>query len=961
MTGALTAVSLLCCSALTIPADAEYARVAVHDPSVIKLEDGSYYIIGSHLAGARSTDLMNWTVTANSDKGTKNTTYFKDIYTDLEKPNTWSNTSANYDLSGNLWAPDIVWNENMQKWCMYLSVNGDDWHSSIVLCTADNIDGPYTYVDTIVYSGFETKPAYDANNYKNTDVEKVLGSNPDLSRYLTSAGRWNAEYGTNAIDPCTFYDEAGNLKMVYGSWFGGIFMLDLDENTGLRDYTVKYETVDSGTNKSDAYLGKKIAGGHWASGEGPYIEYMTPPGSNDGYYYLFLSYGYFNNKGGYNMRVFRSKNPEGPYLDQNGNNAFYETVTGDANTAGNIGERLMSNYQWSCNSRPNTAQGHNSALLDDDGKLFVIYHNKFDDQYGFHEVRTHQLIMNEDGWITAAAYEYSGEELSKKGHALEAVTGDYELIWHNPNQKFVNEKSADVEKPINITLNADGTVTGDIEASWTMTNGTPYMSFTWGGVTYKGAFIVQNDEAETPVKKMTFTATGINICIWGSKKEAYDISKDLVNRAGSGKLVYQADENAENNNLIKIGDTDLLSGVSYYITNKFNGLSLDLAGAETADGTNIQQWGLTGGSQQEWRIVATGNGYCKIVSMTDESKAVTVDGNNADNGLNIQIASYTGADNQQFKLIQNRGFYGIVSKSSGDKAGLDVYAWSEENGGNINQWEYWGGDCQLWYITPVYPEVNDSDYVIKSVNSGLWLSSDQNNSVIQDNQESVWTVTSTGDGYYQISDQSGKALTVQDGSAEDGKDIYLSDATGDNSQKFNLYLNNDGSYSILTAVSDSGSSLDVYGISQEAGANICQWDFWGGVGQNWILIPVAEAKEIPTETETVNETESVTESETVTETEFVTESETVTETESVTESETVSETENSVLYGDVDCNGTVNILDVIALNRNLLGKDTLSDQSRKNADVDQNQQVDSVDSLNIMKYIVGLVKVFPIE
>ena len=54
---------------------------------------------------------------------------------------------------------------------------------------------------------------------------------------------------------------------------------------------------------------------------------------------------------------------------------------------------------------------------------------------------------------------------------------------------------ADVEKPINITLNADGTVTGDIEATWTMTNGTPYMSFTWGGVTYKGAFIVQNDEA----------------------------------------------------------------------------------------------------------------------------------------------------------------------------------------------------------------------------------------------------------------------------------------------------------------------------------------------------------------------------------------------------------------------------------------------------------------------------------
>ncbi|MDE5792760.1 MAG: arabinase, partial [Oscillospiraceae bacterium] len=260
-------------------ANAVYNRVAVHDPSVVKLEDGSYYIIGSHLAAARSEDLCNWTITANSSAGTANTTYFDNIYTDLVIPNAWSNTSAGYDLSGNLWAPDIIWNPVMNKWCMYLSVNGNDWHSSIVLCTADKIDGPYNYVDTIVYSGFETNPLDNANNYKNTDVEKVLGSNPDLSRYLNSDGRWNASYGTNAIDPCVFYDEDNHLWMIYGSWFGGIYMLELDENTGLRDYNINYETV---TNVSDAYMGKKVAGGYYASGEGPYIEYMKAPDSNKG-------------------------------------------------------------------------------------------------------------------------------------------------------------------------------------------------------------------------------------------------------------------------------------------------------------------------------------------------------------------------------------------------------------------------------------------------------------------------------------------------------------------------------------------------------------------------------------------------------------------------------------------------------------------------------------------------------
>ena len=74
----------------------------------------------------------------------------------------------------------------------------------------------------------------------------------------------------------------------------------------------------------------------------------------------------------------------------------------------------MSNYQWSCNDRPNTAQGHNSAIMDDDGNLYVIYHNKFDDEWGFHEVRVHQLIMNEDVWITATSYEYSREKNSQK-------------------------------------------------------------------------------------------------------------------------------------------------------------------------------------------------------------------------------------------------------------------------------------------------------------------------------------------------------------------------------------------------------------------------------------------------------------------------------------------------------------------------------------------------------------------
>ena len=826
-----------------MPAEAAaYSRVSVHDPSIIKLEDGSYYIMGSHLDAGRSKDLMNWTWTANGQADTVDTDYFNDIYTDLAIPYAWSKTSSGYDLSGNLWAPDVVWNPVMNKYCMYLSVNGNDWHSSIVLCTADNIDGPYTYVDTIVYSGFETNPANAANSYKNTDVEKVLGSNPDLSRYLNSNGRWNAEYGTNAIDAGVFYDEAGSLWMVYGSWFGGLYMLELDENTGLRDYNVTYPTI---VNQSDAYMGTKVAGGYWVSGEGPYIEYMTPPGSSKGYYYMFVSYGYFHPNGEYNMRVFRSEYPAGPYVDQNGNSAIY--TKGTDNIGGNVGQRLMSNYQWGCNGYSFKAQGHNSVLMDDDGKLYVIYHTKFGGLGLFHEVRVHQLIMNEDGWVTATAYEYNGESLSEKGHTMAALTGEYEFLVHDLSQGHKSEWSdsdavdvVEIAKPVNIILNENGTVTGDISGTWAVKDNSPYMSITYNGVTYKGAFIVQADESDAMIQKMTFTATANNMCVWGSKKAAYSFAEDMIDRTSEGsQLVYKSSGTDNNSTQVYIGGTDLLSGVSYFITNRFNGLSLDVPAGSAEEGTNLQQWNLTGGKHQEWRITATENGYCKITSMIDESVCLAVGGTTADDGLDIQIQKYTGADNQQWKLIEKRGSYGIVSKSSGDKSGVDVYGWSEENGGAIKQWNYWGGDCQLWNITPVHPVVNDGGYSIKNVNSGLWVGLSDTDSAMQTDVLTPWNIKKLDDGTYSIQDAEGNALTVQDGSGEDGKDIYLSEYTGDDSQKFRIYANADGSYAVLSAVSGSLSGFDVFGISLDAGANICQWNYWGGNGQKFILEPAA--------------------------------------------------------------------------------------------------------------------------
>jgi arabinan endo-1,5-alpha-L-arabinosidase len=376
------------------------------------------------------------------------------------------------------------------------------------MLTADSIEGPYEYVGPVVYSGFNTS-THDANL---TDVYKVLGEGADLSRYQSTSNT-----KLNCIDPCVTFDDDGSLWMVYGSWFGGIYILKLDENTGLRDYDTTYETV---AYQSDEYYGYKLHGGLGVSGEGPFII------KKDNYYYLFVSYGGLVAEGGYQIRVFRSENITGPYVDEAGNSAVYRK-SGD-NLLGTTGVRLMGSYDWTGNREIRVSQGHNSAYVTDDGKIYMVYHTRFADGKSgnseAHEVRVQQLFVNEDGWLVAAPYEYAGENISDTGYEMSDMCGDYEFIVHTPTmyyQKAGNTKIG-IAQPSNITLNEDGTVSGDLEGSWTYEEGSPDMTITVNDVTYKGVFLKMPSEQllSDPDKRkvvMTFTVLGDNVTAWGSK------------------------------------------------------------------------------------------------------------------------------------------------------------------------------------------------------------------------------------------------------------------------------------------------------------------------------------------------------------------------------------------------------------------------------------------------------------
>lgn len=471
--------------------------VSVHDPSVVKDEKtGTYYIFGSHMAWAKSTDLCNWTTFTNNI----NTDYKTLFAKEAEWSARGTKAGSTYNVSGNLWAPDVLWNEEMGKWCMYMSVNGDNWYTSIVLLTADSLDGNWTYVGPVVYSGFTS-----AEEAALTDYSKAAGTFDAAAktRYLQNRNG-NRTYSMNAIDPCVLYDDDGNLWMTYGSWFGGIYMLKLDGKTGLRDYTYTYATID---NESDIYQGLKIAGGQHCSGEASYIQKVGD------YYYLFMSYGGLAANGGYNMRVFRSDKITGPYKDYSGDDARY--TAGTNNICGTVGVRLMTQYKWNTMDVAQVAQGHNSAFVDSDGKAYVIYHTRTNDGTEGHYVKTHQLFMNEEGWLVAAPYCYSGETLNENGYSAAKIAGTYDVIINEQNVDYANLKYI---SPVEVTLNGDGTVSGKYTGTWSLTEGTPYVTINMNNQTYKGVAVRQIIEG-TDEDTMCLTLLGTDEKeVWFSKQ-----------------------------------------------------------------------------------------------------------------------------------------------------------------------------------------------------------------------------------------------------------------------------------------------------------------------------------------------------------------------------------------------------------------------------------------------------------
>ncbi|MFD1255789.1 arabinan endo-1,5-alpha-L-arabinosidase [Mucilaginibacter terrae] len=284
----------------------------VHDPVMIK-QKGTYYIFstGKGVPIKTSKDKITWQNSGNV----------------FASPLTWFKQDIpNQD--GALWAPDIHYRNG--QFHLYYSVSGwMNFNSSIGYATNATLD--------------QSSPLY-----KWIDHGQIISYK-------------NGGEKVNVIDPNIVVEKNGTVWMLYGSYQGGLRLVELDAKTGkLKSDKPELTTITT------------------SLGEGSYII------RGAGYYYIFASRGICCKgiQSNYQVVMGRSKNIRGPYLTKKGESWVNNKYT----------LFLEGNY-----AEP--GRGHNGFFTEKD-TTFIVYHAYTRSAGGTSMLNIKPVYVDADGWPT---------------------------------------------------------------------------------------------------------------------------------------------------------------------------------------------------------------------------------------------------------------------------------------------------------------------------------------------------------------------------------------------------------------------------------------------------------------------------------------------------------------------------------------------------------------------------------
>lgn len=245
---AFTAVSVPAADTRLEPRVLE-GETGVHDPSMILKEGTNYFLFatGRGIATKSSSDLIHW----------------KNGPAVFNPPPDWT-TNAVPEYRGHTWAPDVI--KLGDRYLLYYSVSSFGKQVSAI--------------------GLATSPTLDpaSPDHRWTDHGPVITSSKDTP--------------FNAIDPALFLDRDQRLWMTWGSFWKGIYLVELDTKTGKR------LAADSPLH-------------HLAWSQAIEAPAIHRRGDD---YFLFVNWGKCcqGTNSTYEVRVGRAKTVTGPYLDRDG-------------------------------------------------------------------------------------------------------------------------------------------------------------------------------------------------------------------------------------------------------------------------------------------------------------------------------------------------------------------------------------------------------------------------------------------------------------------------------------------------------------------------------------------------------------------------------------------------------------------------------------------------------------------
>ena len=245
---------------------AQNQHTVVHDPVAIESE-GTYYIYntGRGIASWKSNDLKNWQ-------------FMKPVF---DVSPEWAKKEVP-KFDGNIWAPDISFHNG--QYFLYYSISSFASNRSCI--------------------GVATNVTLNPSDprYKWVDHGKVIESVPGRDNW-------------NAIDPNLVFDENGKPWLMFGSFWGGLKMVQLTDDLLSIAKPEAWYTVAS--RQRDKMLDETDPGD--ASIEAPFVFRKGK------YYYLFASFDLCcrGEKSNYNVRVGRSEKLAGPYIDKEGKSMLH--------------------------------------------------------------------------------------------------------------------------------------------------------------------------------------------------------------------------------------------------------------------------------------------------------------------------------------------------------------------------------------------------------------------------------------------------------------------------------------------------------------------------------------------------------------------------------------------------------------------------------------------------------------